>query len=164
MKRLTVSGQVCVEILGLLVAMAWADGKLDDSEKEGVRGAAKVLNLSKDLRDKLDTILENPTPFDQLLLERLGPKDRAFAFAAAAWLAGADDDIAEKERGMLDHLADRFGYSHAHRDEIVQVVRDLDPPPKSERKFGEELVRLFKALPPRVLRDDPEDDLEVVYE
>src|SRR5512139_1954184 len=99
MKRLTVSAQTCVEILGLLVAMAWADDKLDDAEKEGVRGAARVLNLPKSARDELEKLLEKPTPFDQLLLEKLNAKDRAFAFVAAAWMAGADSDLAEKERG-----------------------------------------------------------------
>ena len=46
-------------LLGMLAlistsAMAWADGRLDDREKAGVRGAAEVLNLSKEFRDKLD--------------------------------------------------------------------------------------------------------------
>jgi uncharacterized membrane protein YebE (DUF533 family) len=162
MKRLTVSAQTCVEILGLLVAMAWADGKLDDAEKEGVRGAARVLNLPKELRDELDKMLEKPTPLDQLLLEKLGPKDRAFAFVAAAWMAGADADLADKEKGMLDDLAGRLGFSHEKRDELLGFAKDLAP--KAERKFGDELVTLFRSIPPRVYETPADDQLEVVFE
>lgn len=162
MKRLTVSAQTCVEILGLLVAMAWADGKLDDSEKEGVRGAARVLNLPKELRDELDKLLEKPTPFDELLLEKLGPKDRAFAFVAAAWMAGADSDVAEKEKGLLDKLADRLGFSHEKRDELTGFARDLAPK-AADRKFSDELATLFKSIPPRVYEESA-DTLEVVFE
>jgi uncharacterized membrane protein YebE (DUF533 family) len=162
MKRLTVSAQTCAEILGLLVAMAWADDKLDDSEKEGVRGAAKVLNLPKQLRDELDKLLDKPTPFDQLLLEKLGPKDRAFAFVAAAWMAGADADVAEKEKGLLDQLADRLGFSHEQRDELTGFARDLAPK-KGDRKFGDELVTLFRSISPRIY-EATDDQLEVVFE
>jgi uncharacterized membrane protein YebE (DUF533 family) len=162
MKRLTVSAQTCVEILGLLVAMAWADGKLDDAEKDGVRGAASVLNLPKSLRDELEKLLEKPTPFDELLLEKLSPKDRAFAFVAAAWMAGADADMAEKERGLLDKLADRLDFSHELRDELIAVAKELDPKAK-DRKFSDELVKLFRSIPPRVYEESA-DALEVVFE
>ncbi len=164
MKRLTVSAQTCAEILGLLVAMAWADDKLDDAEKEGVRGAAKVLNLPKSLRDELDKLLEKPTPFDQLLLEKLGPKDRAFAFVAAAWMAGADAEVADKEKGLLDRLAGRLGFSHEQQTELTGIARDL-PPKKGERELGDELVTLFRSIPPRVYEAaSAEDQLEVVFE
>ncbi len=161
MKRLTVSAQTCVEILGLLVAMAWADGRLDDSEKDGIRGAARVLNLPKSLRDELEKVIDKPTPFDELLLEKLGPKDRAFAFVAAAWMAGADSDVADKERGLLDKLADRLEFSHEKRDELIGFARDMNP--KGERHFAEELATLFRSIPPRVYEDSA-DSLEVVFE
>ena len=46
MKRLTISADACTETLALLIAMAWADGRLDDKEKEGVRAASEVFNLT----------------------------------------------------------------------------------------------------------------------
>lgn len=164
MKRLTVSTQTCVEILGLLVDMAWADGRLEESEREGVRGSTKVLNLSKAQRDQVDEMLKEPRPFDELLLDRLAPKDRAFAFVAAAWMAGADHDVSEKEQAFLDRLATRFGFAHERRDELVQLARDLEPPAKAHRKWADELVRLFKAIPPRLLEEHFDGDVEIVDE
>jgi uncharacterized membrane protein YebE (DUF533 family) len=165
-KRLTVSAQVCAEILGLLVAMAWADGALDQAEKDGVRGAARVLNLPKQLRDELDTMLESPPPFDQILLERFGQKDRAFAFVAAAWLARADDKVEESEEGLLDKLGGRLGLSHDRQKELVQIARDLEPRAGGDRAFSDELVKLFKAIPPRLAQaeGEPGEGFEVVIE
>jgi hypothetical protein len=60
MRQLTLRMDACVETLALLIAMAWADGKLEAREKEGVRGAASVLNLTKELRERLDTLLDKP--------------------------------------------------------------------------------------------------------
>jgi uncharacterized membrane protein YebE (DUF533 family) len=163
MKRLTVSAQTCVEILGLLVAMAWADGKLDDAEKDGVRAAAGVLNLPKTVRDELDKLLEKPTPFEELLLEKLSAKDRAFAFVAAAWMAGTDANVAEKERGLLDRLADRLGFSHERRDELIVTAKDIGPRAK-DGKLSDELVKLFRSIPPRLYTEESADALEVVFE
>ena len=64
MKRLTISADACIETLALLISMAWADGRLDDNEKAGVRAASEVFNLTKELRDRLDQILQKPMPVD----------------------------------------------------------------------------------------------------
>ncbi len=164
MKRVTVSGTACAEILGLLVEMAWVDGRLSESEKEGVRGAAAVLNLTKELRDKLDALLESPRPADELMLESLSPKDQALAYVAAAWLAGADRELADKERALLEKLRNRLGFSAERGTELEQVARDLEPPSRIERRWSDELVRLFKAVPPRLLEEEIDDDVEVIIE
>src|SRR5262245_17376170 len=90
MQRLTISVHACTETLGLLVAMAWADGRLDDNEKAGVRGAAQVFNLSKDSRDHLDTLLAEAPAGVDASVDKLSARDRAFAFVAAAWMAHVD--------------------------------------------------------------------------
>ena len=42
MKRLTIGADACTETLALLITMAWADGRLDDTEKQGVVAASEV--------------------------------------------------------------------------------------------------------------------------
>ena len=79
--RLTISSDACIETLAVLITMAWADGRLDDHEKEGVRAAASVLNLTKELRDRLDQLLQKPISVDELLVDGLSPRDKAFAYA-----------------------------------------------------------------------------------
>ncbi len=159
MRRLTISAHACTETLRLLIAMAWADGRLDDKEKAGVRGAADVLNLSKDFRAKLDEALAKSLPFDQILLEGLSPRDRSFAYVAAVWMSGVDEDVDDKEKALLDRLAKELGFSPEHRAELEAIAKDL---PKSD-KWGDQIATLFKAIPPRLEKAQP-GDIEVTFE
>ncbi len=164
MRRLTMSIDACVETLALLIAIAWADGKLADSEKKGVRGAAAILNLSKEMRDRLDKLLEKPMPVDQLLVEGLSARDKAFAFVAAAWLTGVDNDVDPKEVAMLDQAATILGIEGARKGELTQIARDLEPirrSPGGEADWANELMTLFKAIPKRL--ENTGDDVDVVF-
>jgi uncharacterized membrane protein YebE (DUF533 family) len=163
MRRLTISCQACVEALALLVTMAWADGRLEDSEKAGVRGAASVFNLSKDMRDRLEDILKKPIPVDQILFATLSVRDRAFAYVAAAWMAGVDDDIDPKEEELLDRTAAALGYSSERRAQLDRVARDIEPAKDDGRNWAQEIERLFRAIPPR-LEEAPLEEVEVVFE
>ena len=160
MKRLTISADACTETLVLLIIMAWADGKLEEREKEGVRGAAEVFNLSKELRGRLDTLLENPLPLDELLIEGLSERERAFAYVAAAWVSGVDNDIDPKEKDLLDRVADLFGFDDARKNELTAIARDLEPAAGEDVKWAEQIERLFKAIPPR-LESKTDEDLDV---
>ena len=159
MKRLTISAHACTETLTLLIAMAWADGRLDDREKDGVRGASEVLNLSKELRAKLEQSLAKPLPLDQILLDTLSARDKAFAYVAATWMSGVDDDVDDKEKALLDRLAASLGLDDARRKELDGIAKDLKP--AKDRQWGDEIVRLFKAIPPRIEQET--GDVEVTF-
>jgi uncharacterized membrane protein YebE (DUF533 family) len=148
--------------LRLLIAMAWADGRLDDKEKAGVRGAADVLNLSKEFRTKLDEAMKTSLPFDQILLEGLSGRDTSFAYVAAVWMSGVDDDVDDKEKALLDRLAKEFGFGAEHRAELDAIARDLAHAGEG-RKWGDEIITLFKAIPPRLEKAQP-GDIEVTFE
>ena len=162
MRRLTISAHACTETLSLLIAMAWADGRLDDREKAGVRGAAEVLNLSKEFREKLDKALEKAMPIDQILLDTLSARDKAFAFVAATWMSGVDDDVDAKEKVVLDMVATRFGFGAERRSELEAIAKDLAKG-GDKRAWGDEIVKLFKAIPPRLEESGP-GDVEVAFE
>src|ERR1700677_4067432 len=117
MKRLTISCQACVETLAMLVAMAWADGRLEDKERASVLAAAGVLNLSKEMRDRVSDMLEKPVPVEQILFDTLSAKERAFVYVAAAWMAGVDDDVDPKEEELMDRAASLMGFSVARKTE-----------------------------------------------
>ncbi|CAN5135902.1 hypothetical protein BH09MYX1_BH09MYX1_13780 [soil metagenome] len=161
MKRLTISAHACTETLTLLIAMAWADGRLDDREKEGVRGASEVLNLSKELRTKLEQALAKPLPLDQILLDTLSARDKAFAYVAATWMSSVDDEVDDKEKALLDRLASSLELSAERRSELDLIAKDLSPA-KDGRNWGDEIVRLFKAIPPRIEQEVGE--VEVAFE
>lgn len=163
MKRLTISPDACLETLALLISMAWADGRLDDEERAGVRAAASVLNLSKELRARLDSLLEKPIPVDELLVEGMSTRDRAFAYVAAAWLSGVDDEVDEKEELLLAKAAALFRIEPARRKELEQIARDLEPLRSKDRKsWANEVVALFKAIPVRL--EGSGDEFDVHFE
>ena len=163
MKRLTIGVHACTETLALLVAFAWADGRLEDREKKGVLGAVEVFNLPKDLRERIGNVLEKPLPLDQILVDTLSPRDKAFAFVAAAWLTGVDQDVDAKEESMLAELAERLGYDEERKRELVAVARDLEPLHDGPEGWAREVTALFKAIPPR-LENVPEHEVEVTFE
>ena len=163
MKRLTISGEACVETLALLITMAWADGHLDDQEKDGVRAAASVFNLTKELRERLDQLLQAPMSLDELLVDELSARDKAFSFVAAAWLAGVDDDVHAKEEELLGKLAGALGFTEERRNELSAVARDLEPLRKDGKSWANEIVALFKAIPSR-LEGDGTETFEVAFE
>ena len=162
MKRLTISGDACVETLALLIAMAWADGTLEPREREGVLAAASVFNLTKELRDRLDELLEKPISVDDLLVEGLTARDRAFAFVAASWLSGVDADVDAKESALLDRLGTLLELSSDRRAELATIARDLEPLRKEGGSWTDELVALFKAIPSR-LEGDGSETFEVAF-
>src|SRR5262249_22275139 len=150
MKRLTISSDACVETLALLISMAWADGRLDDKEKEGVRAAASVFNLTKELRERLDQLLQKPISVGELLGDELPARDKAFAYVAAAWLSGVDDEVDAKEEDLLRKVAGTLGFTNERRNELAQIARDLEPLRKGKSSWTTELVTLFKAIPARL--------------
>jgi uncharacterized membrane protein YebE (DUF533 family) len=161
MKRLTIGADACTETLALLITMAWADGRLDDNERASVLAAAEVFNLTKELRDRLDQILEKPMPVEELLVENLSARDKSFAFVAAAWMSGVDSEVDEKEQQLLDKAADLLGLDAARKKELLQIARDLEPLRKGDGGWTTEIVSLFKAIPARLEGDG---DFEVAFE
>jgi tellurite resistance protein len=168
LKRLTISGKACTETLSLLIAMAWADGRLDDSEAQGVRGATEVLNLTKEQRDRVETMLATPAPLSQIGVSLLGARDQAFAYVAAAWLAHVDNKLDPKEEEMLGELGAKLGFSPERQKELVTIAKGLEGLPAGARNWGQEITKLFKAIPPELEELDAQDlvegeEFEVVF-
>lgn len=162
-KRLTISPDACTETLAVLIMMAWADGTLDEAEKDGVRAAASVLNLSKELRARLETLMVAPIPVDELLFDAISPKDRSFAFVAAAWMSRVDRDVDNKESLLLDQLASMLGLSANQKTELTQIAADLAPGDKPKSSWADEIVTLFKSIPHR-LEGGADDLFDVTFE
>ncbi|RLB63762.1 MAG: hypothetical protein DRI90_06150, partial [Deltaproteobacteria bacterium] len=118
--------------MGLLVAMAWADGELQDEEKAGIRTAADTMNLNQELRDRLEGYMEEAPPLAALKLDELTPQDAEFAYVAAAWLARVDDSVEEEEWDLLAEIGELLEMDIDRREVLTKLALDLEPPGKDE--------------------------------
>lgn len=162
MRRLTIRVSACTEAMGLLVLMAWADGRLDDREKEGVRGAAKVLNLPAEFRARLEQRLAAPGSLEELDVANLTTRERAFAFVAAAWMAQVDEELDAKEQELLDRIGSALEFTEEQQAEYANIARSLRPLPSGVATWADQITRLFKAIPAEL--EEPGAAFEIVFE
>ncbi|MBW2454751.1 MAG: TerB family tellurite resistance protein [Deltaproteobacteria bacterium] len=149
MRRLTIGVAACTEVMGLLVTMAWADGELQDEEIAGIRSAADTLNLSQELRDRLEGYIEEaPLPSD-LSLDTLSKRDAEFAYVAAAWLARVDDSVEEEEWDLLAEIGEVFkmaSWSCSRRSRTPSRTKRSSSP-SSELTWARGPIRWDRARP-----------------
>jgi uncharacterized membrane protein YebE (DUF533 family) len=160
MKRLTLRQEACIETLAVLILVAHGDGKLEEAEKGGLRAAASVFNLTKEMRERVEVMLKEPLPLDQVMVEHLKPKEKYFMFVAAAWMAGLDSDVADGEVSLLNALAQRLELDKTQTATLRGIAAELDPVLRKTHNWTDELVMLFRAIPPSV----DGEKAEVVFE
>ena len=115
--------------------MMSADGKVEDAERDAVRGAIRGLTDNLLRSGTINVMLEN---YGQRLEEqgrdaRLQeiadeiaeePTEAEGAFALAAAVALADDEIAEAENEFINQLAEWFGITEDRANEILDQLDD----------------------------------------
>src|SRR5262249_16471615 len=106
---------------------------------------------------------QKPIGVDELLFDGLSARDKAFAYVAAAWLSGVDNEVDTKEEDLLRQLATTLGFTDQRRTELAQIARDLEPLRKVEKSWASEVVALFKAIPAG-LEGDGSESFEVAFE
>ncbi|MCC6668446.1 MAG: TerB family tellurite resistance protein [Polyangiaceae bacterium] len=129
-----------------LVAVAWADGKVDPAEAAGIRGAAEQLGLGADDLKVVEAALGRVFDMNEVETVRMNRHTRLFTFAAAAWIASVDGAIAAAEESVLGLLGDRLGLSQVARDRARSVALGLHAGPPSQRPGGFDLVALKSQL------------------
>jgi uncharacterized membrane protein YebE (DUF533 family) len=129
-----------------LVAVAWADGKLDPAEAAGIRGAAQQLRLNADDMKVVEAALARQFGMDEVETVRMNRLTRLFTFAAAIWIATIDGAVTAAEEKFLAVLADRLGLSQLARDRTRGVTLALRNGPPSNRPGGFDLLQLKSRI------------------
>jgi tellurite resistance protein len=115
--------------------MMAADGKLEDSERDAVRGAVRGLSDNILRSGTINVMLENYQKrlSEQGRNERLReiadeiaeePSEAEGAFALAAAVALADDEIADEENAFINQLAEWFGIPQERAAEILDQLEE----------------------------------------
>jgi uncharacterized membrane protein YebE (DUF533 family) len=94
-------------------AVAWADGKLVESERTTMKAIILASKLTDQERTIAATYLDEPVKLADLDLERIPPAERIHIFSVACGVSAMDKDIAAAERTFLDKLASALSISPA---------------------------------------------------
>ena len=120
--------------------MMAADGKLAEAEQDAVRGAIRGLTNNLLRTGTINVMVES---YQKRLLEssrdvRLheiaeelaqNPQEAESAFALAAAVALADDEVSDEENAFINQLADWFGIADERAGQILdQLEQDRDAP------------------------------------
>jgi tellurite resistance protein len=115
--------------------MMSADGKIEEAERDVVRGAIRGLSDNLLRSGTINVMLENY----QKRLDEQGrdarlqeiadeiaeePSEAEGAFALAAAVALADEDVADEENALINQLAEWFGISEERASEILDQLED----------------------------------------
>ena len=95
--------EVQLELVKVLVAVAWADHRVVRTEVELIRNMVRVLGLTDDTRAQVDAWLSGRQPLPKPDYARLKPH-KAAVLAAMRTLVRADDSIAPEEEQMLREI------------------------------------------------------------
>lgn len=112
-------------IVKSLVAVAWADGKLESGESGVIEGMLcgfdasdeeerEILEYAKTRRS-----LENDIPLDEMTRE-----DRELLLANAALLTHADGDQSDSEKAALEKLTAILGFSKEEAEKVLASADD----------------------------------------
>lgn len=111
-------------VIRLWAAIAWADGKIADRERDSLR---KLIDLAK--------LGESEAPYAKLLLtERaelpaelaeMSDESKKGIYRAACRIAMVDDELAAAERALLDQLRDKLGLSADAAKQLEYAVPGL---------------------------------------
>jgi tellurite resistance protein len=119
--------------------MMAADGTLAETERDAVRGAIRGLTDDLLRTGTINVMLETyakrlaESGRDARLQEvaseiEASPKDAECAFALAAAVALADDEVSDEENAFINQLAEWFGISDERSAELLdQLEEDREP-------------------------------------
>ncbi|MBI3202225.1 MAG: TerB family tellurite resistance protein [Myxococcales bacterium] len=115
--------------------MMSADGKIEEAERDVVRGAIRGLSDNLLRSGTINVMIETyqkrldeqgrDARLHEIAEEIAGePSEAEGAFALAAAVALADEDVADEENALINQLADWFGISEERAGEILDQLEE----------------------------------------
>jgi uncharacterized tellurite resistance protein B-like protein len=113
------------KIVQSLVAVAWADGKVEKVEAHVIEGLLAGFDASdEEEKEILEYAKERRTLSKDAPLGDLNQEDRELLLANAALLTHADGTQSDAEKELLDKLIEMLGFSKEDAEAILESVRD----------------------------------------
>ena len=104
-----------------LVAVAWADGRMDGEETEVIEALLSTFEIQGDDADAIRAFAQEPRGLDDVPLTDLSASDRRLLLQHAVILTFIDGDQSEKERTILDDLVQRLRIPEAEAKVLLEA-------------------------------------------
>lgn len=112
-------------IVKSLIAVAWADGKLEQPESGVIEGLLCGFDATKDEEAELLEYARTPRTLEaDIPLGELSEDDRELLLANAALLARADGEESSKETALLTKLSGILGFEVEQAQSIIESAKD----------------------------------------
>ena len=112
-------------IVKSLIAVAWADGKLEQPESGVIEGLLCGFDASEDEEAELLEYARTPRTLEaDIPLDQMSQDDRELLLANAALLAQADGDESVSELALLSKLSSILGFAPERAQEIIESAGD----------------------------------------
>lgn len=112
-------------IVRSLVAVAWADGRMEQPESNVIEGLLSGFDATEAEERELLEYARTPRTLDaDIPVAELGEEERELLLANAALLTLADGERSEGESEVLDRLIALLGFDGDRAAEIVRSVED----------------------------------------
>lgn len=111
-------------ILKSLVAVAWADGKVAEEEREVIEALLQAFDATEAESLFIQSYSAEPKSLADIPLTDLSSDDRRVLLQHAVFLTYIDGHQDEKERELLTALSAQLHIPDAERDQIIQLATD----------------------------------------
>lgn len=103
-----------------LVAVAWADGRVDAEERDVLDALISAFQLSSDDAKKVREYAKEPRSMDDLQLTQLSDSDRRQVLQHAVILTYVDGDQSDNERSVIQQLLSKLNIPDEEATEIIK--------------------------------------------
>jgi tellurite resistance protein len=112
-------------IIRSLVAVAWADGRVERPEASVIDGLLAGFDATQEEEAEIRTYARQRRTFsDDIPLADLTAEDRELLLANAALMTHADGQQSPEEKQLLDRLTQLLGFSPEEANEILDSAAD----------------------------------------
>jgi len=112
-------------IVKSLIAVAWADGKLQQPESSVIEGLLCGFDASEDEEAELLEYARTPRTLEaDIPLDQMSEEDRELLLANAALLAHADGEASSNETALLSKLSHILGFDAERARGIIESAGD----------------------------------------
>ncbi len=112
-------------VFQVLLAIGWADGRLDDDERDAVLAAAEVEGLDDAQLAELRASAAERVELDSIDVSRLRAHARQYVYAVARWIALLDGELTEREAAALRILGFVLRMPQQRQIDIDTIVREV---------------------------------------